>query len=274
MTVLGIIGSPRGDQGRTHEVVQRALKGARQSGAETQSIYLAEEKPEYCIHCGHACFSDARCVQEEAATARSEMIAAADALVFGVPVYCWQVNALSAALLDKFRGIGGAWNGAMDNGCPAVGIAVAGGTGTGVFSAIQSLYSWFCAWKFRPCEPLPVTRFNYNRILDKAESVGAEMAGQTAKPFRGAWDVMATYDGIPYRGYSHVDEFRWLAREALQSLSDQTGTEATLETVRGLLERGRQAAQREDPEAEAQSVLEAYRTASSAWNAIESRGSR
>ncbi len=271
MTVLGIVGSPRGDQGRTHEVVMRALEGASQSGAETQSLYLADEKPEYCIHCGHACFSDARCVQEESATRRSEIIAAADALVIGVPVYCWQVNALSAALFDKFRGAGGAWRGAMDNGCPAVGIAVAGGTGTGVFPALQSLYSWLCIWKFRPCDPLPVTRFNYDRILVKAESMGAQIAGQTAKPFRGAWDIMATYDRVPYMGYSHVDEFRWLAQEALQSLTGHAGTETLVETVRALLDRGEGAAEQGDIEAEAQAVIEAYRTSSSAWDEIESR---
>jgi hypothetical protein len=254
-------------------VVSRALAGARHSGAQTQTLYLADEKPEYCIHCGHPCFTDARCVQEEAATVRSKTIAAADALVIGVPVYCWQVNALSAALFDKFRGPGGSWNVEMDNGCPAVGIAVAGGTGTGVFPALQSLYSWLCIWKFRPFEPLPVTRFNYDRALARAEALGGEIAGRQPAPFRGAWDVMVSYDNVPYMRYSRIDEFRWLAQEVRRSLSAHSEPAGVVAETGKLLDEGRKALETADAEAEARAVIEAYRKAAGAWDELESRGS-
>ena len=52
MKVLGIIGSPRGDQGRSHQVVSGVLAGAQATGAETGALYLIDEEPEYCAHCG------------------------------------------------------------------------------------------------------------------------------------------------------------------------------------------------------------------------------
>ena len=76
----------------------------------------------------------------EDAFRRSQQVYAADAVVLGAPVYVWQVNGLTANFIDKLR---------LMNECqppcrtfharPARGIAVAGGTGTGLVAAVQSI---------------------------------------------------------------------------------------------------------------------------------------
>jgi len=265
MKILGIVGSPRRTRGITYQVVSAILAEANRQGADTEILHLMDEDPQYCIHCGHPCFQDGACIQEEAATARSRRIDGADALVLGAPVYCWQPNGLTAALLDKYRMATGPWNRGMDNGRAAVGIAVAGGTGTGVFNALQSIYSWMCLWKFRALEPMPVVRFNLERTLARAPAVGRELARSRPRPYRSAADLMASYDALPYMGFCHVDELRWLAEQAEAALREKGFDEPALEEMRGLIESSRRATRRDDGSRQARLAMEAYETAHRLW---------
>lgn len=239
MKVLGIVGSPRRERGLCHRLVSRVLEGAQFAGAQTEILYLRDESPAYCIHCGHSCFTSGECIQEAEATARSRRVEAADALVLAAPVYVWQVNGLTAAFFDKLRLSTGAWNRDAQHGRPALGIAVAGGTGSGVFSALQSLYSWLCLWKYRPLEPLPVTRFNLNRALDEAPALGKQLAQQKRHPFADAAELVAAYDQLRYMNYSHTDEFRWLAQEVWLTKQDDDGSVQVCNEIGALIEEGR-----------------------------------
>lgn len=263
--VLGIIGSPRRERGLSHQVVSGVLAGAQAAGAETEVMYLIDEEPEYCIHCGHGCFAEGDCAQEAGATERSRRVDAADALVICAPVYCWQPNALTVALFDKVRLMTGAWTREGQHGRPALGIAVAGGTGTGVFPALQSIYAWLTLWKFRPLDPLPVTRFNLDRVLARAGSLGQRLAEQVPQPYAGVWEQMLTYDNLPYMDYGRVDEFRWLAEQIAEGLADRGGAEAQVQEAKRLLDEGRACASSGDQACAAQRYVEAYQAGRRAW---------
>ena len=263
--VLGIVGSPRGEMGQSHQVVSKVLAGARAAGAQTEVLYLVDEEPEYCIHCGHGCFEEGDCIQEEGATVRSQRVEAADALVICAPVYCWQPNAMTVALFDKMRLSTRPWNRGPQHGKPALGIAVAGGTGTGVFPALQSIYAWLCAWKYRPLDPIPVTRFNMDRVLDAAGSYGRALAERGGQPFEAVWEQLLAYDNLPYMDYGRVDEFRWLAEQIVAGLEARKEGGARVEEVARLLDAGRIAAAEGDEEGEAQAYVRAYRAGRKAW---------
>ena len=62
MEVLGIVGSPRREKGMTNQVVTRILEGARSAGGATSILYLVDENPGYCVHCGYPCFASVLCV--------------------------------------------------------------------------------------------------------------------------------------------------------------------------------------------------------------------
>jgi len=262
MKVLGIVGSPRREKGLSHQIVSRVLSGARAAGVEADLLYLIDEQPGYCIHCGHACFAEGDCVQEEGATTRSRRVSAADALVICAPVYCWQPNGLTAALFDKVRMTSGSWTRGSQHGRPALGIAVAGGTGTGVFPALQSMYAWLCLWKFRPLDPLPVTRFNLARVLEDAASYGRTLAESSPRPFAGVWEQMLTYDNLPYMDYGRVDEFRWLAEQIVAGLEARGGSEEQIAPIKRLLDEGRA---KGDRAGEARKYVQAYRTGAKTW---------
>jgi len=269
LKILAVIGSPRRDQGRSFQIVTKILSGASAAGAETEILYLIDENPEYCIHCGHGCFTDGECIQEAEATKRSRRVEGADALMVCAPVYCWQPSGLTVAFFDKLRLLTGSWNRGTEHGKPALGIAVAGGTGTGVFTALQSIYAWMCLWKFRPFEALPVTRFNMDRVLAEAASLGQALAESEPRPFEGTWETLLTYDRLPYMGYGRVDEFRWLAEQIVGGLEvrGETGaeTKATIRDIKRLLAEARVHASQGDQESEAQECVMAYRLGAKVW---------
>ncbi len=265
MNVLGIVGSPRREQGRSHEIVSAILAGAEAAGAATDLLYLIDEEPQYCIHCGYGCFAEGDCAQEAAATLRSQRVGAADALVLCAPVYCWQPNGLTATLFDKVRLTSKPWNRGTPNGRPALGIALAGGTGTGVFPALQSIYAWLCLWKFRPLDPLPLTRFNMDQALAGADELGMMLATQGARPFAGTAELMVAYDRLPYMDYGRVDEFRWLAQQILAGLGTRAAAADAAEEVGQLLTQAEARAAEGDAVGEMDRILEAYQRGRSAW---------
>ena len=265
MNVLGIVGSPRRERGRSHQVVSAILAGARSAGASTEMLYLIDEEPEYCIACGHDCFGEGDCAQEAGATLRSQRVDAADALVLCAPVYCWQPNGLTATLLDKVRLSSRPWNRGTANGRPALGIAVAGGTGTGVFSALQPIYAWLCLWKFQPLDPLPVTRFNMDQVLAEAEGLGVELVGRGTQPFPSTAEMLLTYDRLPYMSYGRVDEFCWLAEQALAGLRVRETAGDAAEEVSRLLEQAKACEAEDDASGAAEAVVQAYQVARAAW---------
>jgi multimeric flavodoxin WrbA len=265
MNVLGIVGSPRREQGRSHEIVSAILSGAEAAGADSELLYLIDDEPQYCVHCGYDCFAKGDCAQEAAATLRSERVGAADALVLCAPVYCWQPNGLTATLFDKVRLVTKPWNRGAANGRPALGIALAGGTGTGVFPALQSIYAWLCLWKFRPLDPLPLTRFNMDQALAQADEIGMALATQGAQAFASTAELMVTYDRLPYMNYGRVDEFRWLSQQILAGLRTRVAASDVAEEMAQLLERAEARAAEGDAFSEMEYVLEAYLSGREAW---------
>ena len=220
MKVLGIVGSPRKQRGRTDVLVRRALEGARSAGAETEVMYLRDRDPQPCIHCGGRCFETASCDMEEDATLRSQEMYGADGLILGAPVYIWQVNGLTTAFMDKLRLKDVRPPCGTSNPRVALGITVAGGTGTGLISALQSMYAFFCLWGFRAIDPLPVTRHNYNHALNASYESGAKLARLCIEKrvFSTKGDCLAHYTTLPFLDFDMTDEFLYLS----QLIADNT----------------------------------------------------
>ena len=99
MRILAISGSPVRD-GNTETAVAAILEGARARGADTASVRVYEARIEPCDACG-ACVSSGRCVIEDAATPILEQLQAADAIVFGSPVYWNAVSGPMKHLIDR-----------------------------------------------------------------------------------------------------------------------------------------------------------------------------
>jgi multimeric flavodoxin WrbA len=219
MLILGIVGSPR-KEGRTNTLIDAALEGAAGGGAETEKLYLVDYDIRPFTGSGGSAEANTFCPPELSARCES-----ADALVVGAPVYYGDINGLTKDFMDSVR-IGNS------NGKPALGFAIAGGSGKGLLSGVQSIYHWFYHRQMRAIDPCPVSRFNMQAALKALHASGKRLAEMipTAEPFPGErrddrWaDVLAYYADVAYLARDPVDEFLMLARHLIAiSTSDAVG---------------------------------------------------
>ena len=239
MLILGIVGSPRRD-GRTAALVDAALRGAASTGAETRKVYLIDYDIRPFTGQGGA---------EEGvrflAADLSALCTEANALVVGAPVYFGEINGLTKDFMDSVRI-------SNENGKPALGIAIAGGSGKGLYSGVQSIYHWFYHRQMRAIDPTPATRFTLDETLAALEPSGARLAelARAPQPFPGAgredrWaELVAYYAALPYLNCDMVDEFLTLAEQLVHTRRDHAHWEQAyqeLHTARLLAARGQRA---------------------------------
>lgn len=98
--VLGILGSPC-STGKTAELLDAVLEGARSAGAEVERIDLAKMDIRPCQECGR-CNSDAACFQtDDDMSTIYEKIRQVDAIVVASPVFFMGVTAQTKAMIDR-----------------------------------------------------------------------------------------------------------------------------------------------------------------------------
>ncbi len=99
MNVLGISGSPKSD-GLTSLLLDKALDGARASGAHTEKIILNDLNFKACQECG-GCDQTGICVLDDDMRPIYEKLAKADRVVVASPVYFGNITAQLKAMVDR-----------------------------------------------------------------------------------------------------------------------------------------------------------------------------
>jgi multimeric flavodoxin WrbA len=231
--VIGLVGSPN-REGRTYQLVTAALQGAASSGAGTELIQMADHVIAACKDCQPwVCPDNLRCTYEDKAfESLSGKILSCGALVMGTPVYWWDTSGLvKYFILKMFRVYA---RSAPLQGLPALGIAIAGGTGNGLISGLRPVYHFFQMMQMRAIEPFPVTRFNFDAALLRAEQLGGQIAEMTHQrlPFKNLEERLLWYDALPYLGLSRADERRLLADLTTQAVSSKADTSMGLGLAR------------------------------------------
>jgi multimeric flavodoxin WrbA len=110
MKILAINGSHRGRSGCSQILLDKLAEGATASGAEFETVVLAEQKINRCLACGY-CSKPAtlgHCVYEDQDDVKAifERMRAADIIVYGSPVYVFGVTSLLKTFLDRFNSTG------------------------------------------------------------------------------------------------------------------------------------------------------------------------
>jgi multimeric flavodoxin WrbA len=100
MKVLGIMGSPR-IGGNSDLLLDQALSGAKQAGAEAEKIVLVREKISGCLDCGK-CNEGGICgIKDDMAEIQQKLLDA-DAVIHAVPTYFWAMTSQMKAYLDRW----------------------------------------------------------------------------------------------------------------------------------------------------------------------------
>ena len=99
MKVLGIVTSPR-KGGNTEILVTEALAAAQEAGAETEIFLVAGKNISGCDGC-HSCRKTLTCRIKDDMQPLYPKMEAADAIIFGSPVYFHGVSAQAKAIIDR-----------------------------------------------------------------------------------------------------------------------------------------------------------------------------
>lgn len=99
MKVLGIVCSPR-QGGNTEILMQEALAGARDGGAETELLMVRDKDIKPCDGCC-SCSETGRCHIKDDMQEIYLKLLAADGIIWGTPVYFFSAAAQAKILLDR-----------------------------------------------------------------------------------------------------------------------------------------------------------------------------
>ena len=100
MKVLGILGSPRVG-GNSDILLDQALEGARDAGAEAEKIVLSQKRIYGCLDCKE-CNETGICVIKDDMLEIHKKILEVDAIIHSVPVYFWAMTSQMKAYLDRW----------------------------------------------------------------------------------------------------------------------------------------------------------------------------
>ncbi|AFD01207.1 Multimeric flavodoxin WrbA [Methanocella conradii HZ254] len=100
MKIVAITSSPKGKNSTTLRLVNAALEGAREAGAETEIINIAKMKINYCKGCV-SCYAKGKCVQKDEYNKIAEKFFSADGVILSSPNYIDNVSAQLKTFLDR-----------------------------------------------------------------------------------------------------------------------------------------------------------------------------
>lgn len=100
MKIIGINASPR-KKANTQTLIEAALVGAAEKGAETRLVNLRELKINGCVGCEGCKKQLGKCVQTDDLTPLLQEMTTFDAIVLGTPVYWYHVSAQFKMLVDR-----------------------------------------------------------------------------------------------------------------------------------------------------------------------------
>ncbi|MBN1672141.1 MAG: flavodoxin family protein [Kiritimatiellae bacterium] len=174
MNVLAIQTSPNQD-GLTAETAKRALAGAAAAGHETELVELNRIGIEKCRACDRGwgpCRTEGTCIIRDDFAGVIDKILAADALVFAMPVYWWDISESAKTFLDRMRRVetGHGFKRYTEKLC--LGIACAGGSGNGAARALYLLEEYLKRMGFKIHDLVPVTQRNRTYKLPMLEQAG------------------------------------------------------------------------------------------------------
>ena len=99
MKVLGIYGSPR-KNGNSDILLEKALQGAAEAGAQTDAVYCRKLAVSGCLECG-GCEKTGKCVIDDGMQDVYPLMRQADAIILAVPIFFYGSPAQTKALIDR-----------------------------------------------------------------------------------------------------------------------------------------------------------------------------
>ncbi len=100
MKIVGIQSSPRGKHSNTLKLLNAALDGASEEGAEVESVDIAKMNIKYCTAC-NSCHESGVCTIKDDYEVVLKKLLAADGIVLSSPNYITNVTAQLKTMFDR-----------------------------------------------------------------------------------------------------------------------------------------------------------------------------
>lgn len=97
--VLVLSASPR-KGGNSDTLCNQFMKGAEESGNNTEKIYVSSQKIGYCTAC-YACRENSVCIQKDDMNKILDKMVKADVIVLSTPVYFYSMDGQLKTLIDR-----------------------------------------------------------------------------------------------------------------------------------------------------------------------------
>jgi multimeric flavodoxin WrbA len=139
MKVLGLCCSPH-KGGSTEMLINEALRGAQQEGAEIELYSVAGKHFELCDGC-RSCAKTGVCHLKDDMQELLDKVIEADAIIFGAPIYQYMMPAHVKLIMERMRPIRGITPDKTDNKLSnKVGGIIAVAASLGLIQAVKDLY--------------------------------------------------------------------------------------------------------------------------------------
>jgi len=103
MKVLGIMGSPR-RQSNTEILLDNALEGAMEAGAEIEKVLVSKLKISPCLEI-YACLKDGNCAIKDDMQLLYEKLLEADHIIFTSPIFFYSITSQAKAVIDRCQAL-------------------------------------------------------------------------------------------------------------------------------------------------------------------------
>jgi multimeric flavodoxin WrbA len=103
MKVLGIMGSPR-RQSNTDILLDKALEGAKEAGAEVEKVLVSKLKISPCLET-YACRKDGNCSIKDDMQLLYKKLLEADHIVFASPIFFYGITSQAKAIIDRCQAL-------------------------------------------------------------------------------------------------------------------------------------------------------------------------
>lgn len=183
MKILALSFSPR-KKGNTEILLGEALRGAQQEGAEVELYSVSGKNIQPCDGC-RVCFRTDKCHIEDDMQELYDKLLAADGIIFGTPVYFFNITAQGRAVINRTY----AFNRPEKSLANKVGGVIAVAGSIGVVDAVKDLYFYMVTQRMLPANYVAAyggARGDANKLekgKQAAFELGREVAQLAAKGF-------------------------------------------------------------------------------------------
>jgi multimeric flavodoxin WrbA len=184
MKILGLSFSPR-EQGNTEILIEKVFEGARRLGAGTELYRVAGKNINPCDGCG-SCFTTGECHIQDDMQDLYVKILEADGIIFGTPVYFYNMTAQGKTVIDRTIPLGGVGKSLANK---VGGIVVVGGS-LGLVDAVKDLYFFMVTRQMLPASFIAAYgahKGDVNKLekcMKAAVDLGMQMVKIAEKKFR------------------------------------------------------------------------------------------